>query len=234
MIAVRILIVEDDEAIRTGLQTKLELDGHVVSSVADGVAAQRAIVDWAPDLVLLDLMLPALDGISVLRWLRRRDRKLPVLILSARGREEQKVEGLRAGADDYLAKPFGLDELTARIEALLRRAHPSDETLYLGELEIDLQGEHVHRNGDPVELSPIEWRLLAFLIGHPGTPHSRDRIHLAVWDDPDASDLRTVDYHVMNLRRKLESDPASPQYLVTRHGRGYEWVEKLSTGATGS
>jgi DNA-binding response OmpR family regulator len=219
----RILIVEDDEAIRTGLVAKLELDGHVVSAVADGVAAQRAIESWAPDLVLLDLMLPALDGISVLKWLRRRDRKLPVLILSARGREEQKVEGLRAGADDYLAKPFGLDELAARIDALLRRAHPVAETVLAGDLEIDLAAERVRRGGAAVELSPTEWRLLAFLVQHPGT-HARERIHLAVWDDPHASDARTVDYHVMHLRRKLEADPADPRHLVTRHGRGYEWV----------
>ncbi len=224
MITARILVVEDDEAIRTGLVTKLELDGHVVHSVADGFAAKRAIEEWAPDLVLLDLMLPGLDGISVLRWLRRRDRKLPVLILSARGREEQKVEGLRAGADDYLAKPFGLDELTARIDALLRRAIPVDETLRIADLEIDIAGGHVSRGGEPVELSPIEWRLLSFLIRHPNAAHARERIHLAVWDDPDSSDLRTVDYHVMNLRRKLEQDPAAPRHLVTRHGRGYEWV----------
>jgi len=220
----RILLVEDDEAIRTALVTKLEIDGHVVSAVADGIAAQRAIESWAPDLVLLDLMLPGLDGISVLRWLRRRDRKLPVLILSARGREEQKVEGLRAGADDYLAKPFGLDELSARIDALLRRALPGDQLLAAGELEIDLAAERVSRAGAPVELSPLEWRLLAFLVRHRGAAHSRERIQVAVWEDPGASDLRAVDYHVMHLRRKLESNPAAPRHLVTRHGRGYEWV----------
>ena len=174
--------------------------------------------------MLLDLMLPGLDGISVLRWLRRRDTKLPVLILSARGREDQKVEGLRAGADDYLAKPFGLDELIARIEALLRRTQVGDDAVSCGPFEIDLATGRVRRDGEDIELSPIEWRLLAFLVRHPGVAHARERIHRAVWDDPYASEARAVDYHVMHLRRKLEEDPSAPRFLLTRHGRGYEWV----------
>ena len=224
MTSARILVVEDDEAIRTGLVAKLELDGHTVLTAIDGVEAQARLTDGAPDLVLLDLMIPELDGISVLKWLRRRDRKIPVLILSAKGREDQKVEGLKAGADDYLAKPFGLDELSARIEALLRRAIPVDAIVRIGDLEIDLEGEKVAREGALVELSKTEWRLLAFFLKHPEGVHARDRIHLAVWDDPGSSDVRTVDYHVMNLRKKIETDPASPRYLVTRVGRGYEWV----------
>lgn len=224
MTSARILVVEDDEAIRTGLVAKLELDGHTVLTAIDGVEAQARLTDGAPDLVLLDLMIPELDGISVLKWLRRRDRKIPVLILSAKGREDQKVEGLKAGADDYLAKPFGLDELSARIEALLRRAIPVDAIVRIGDLEIDLEGEKVARDGALVELSKTEWRLLAFFLKHPGGVHARDRIHLAVWEDPGSSDARTVDYHVMNLRKKIEADPASPRYLVTRVGRGYEWV----------
>ncbi len=224
MTIARILVVEDDEAIRTGLVIKLELDGHTVTAAVDGLEAQARIEDWAPDLILLDLMIPGLDGLSVLRWLRRRDRKLPVLILSAKGREDQKVEGLKAGADDYLAKPFGLDELSARINALLRRAIPVDETVRVGDLEIDFETEKVGRGGAPIDLSKTEWRLLAFFLRHPAQVHSRDRIHLAVWDDPGSSDARTVDYHVMNLRRKIEADPSAPLKLVTRVGRGYEWV----------
>jgi two-component system KDP operon response regulator KdpE len=230
MTPARILIVEDDDAIRTALVAKLGLDGHAVTAVADGLAAQRAVESAAPDLVLLDLMLPGLDGLSVLRWIRRRDKKLPVLIISARGREEQKVEGLRAGADDYLAKPFGLDELSARIDALLRRALGAEDVIRAGDLEIDLAAERVRRGGDAVELSPTEWRLLHFLVLHPGAAHSRERIRAAVWEDPGASDLRAVDYHVMHLRRKLEEDPAEPRHLLTRHGRGYEWAGDAGGG----
>ena len=218
-----ILVVEDDASIRSGLVTHLELAGHIVRQAEDGVTAQKLLETGPPDLLLLDLMIPELDGISLLQWLRRRDRTLPVLILSARGREDQKVAGLRAGADDYLAKPFGLDELTARIEALLRRAFPEDRAYRFGDLLIDLEREHATLHGDELKLSKTEWRLLGFFIRRPGTCHPRERIHAAVWEDPGASDVRTVDYHVMNLRRKIESDPAEPRHLVTRVGRGYEW-----------
>lgn len=225
----RILIVEDDEAIRTALVAKLDLEGYRVTFASDGEEARRKLEESIPDLVLLDLMLPELDGISLLQWLRRRDRSVPVLILSAKGREEQKIEGLKAGADDYLAKPFGLGELVARIEALLRRANPVDSAQKIGELSIDLDGERIERRGEPVDLSKIEWRLLSFLISKPATPHSRERIQMAVWDDPDSSDPRAVDYHVMNLRRKLEEDPSQPALLVTRHGRGYEWTGRSNS-----
>ncbi len=219
----RILVVEDDEAIRTALVTKLEMEGYRVEFASDGELARQSLERRIPDLVLLDIMLPELDGISLLKWLRRRERDLPVLILSAKGREEQKVEGLRAGADDYLAKPFGLEEMIARIEALLRRASPQDITQKVGDLEIDLGAERVVRSGEVIDLSNLEWRLLSFFLGKPGTPHSRERIQGAVWDDPDSSDTRAVDYHVMNLRKKIEPDPAKPTLIVTRHGRGYEW-----------
>jgi len=224
MSSARILVVEDDEGIRTGLVTKLELEGHTVEVAEDGRAAQKRIEEWSPDLVLLDLMLPEVDGIAVLRWLRRRDRDLPVLILSARGREDQKVAGLRAGADDYLAKPFGLDELSARVHALLRRALPAPDTIEVGGLTIDPHAERVCRGDEEIELSPTEWRLLSFFLQHPRAPIPRERVHGAVWNDPHGSDVRTVDYHVMNLRRKIESDPSTPELLITRIGRGYEWT----------
>ena len=219
-----ILVVEDDPSIRSGLVTHLELAGHTVREAEDGITAQQIIESGPPDLLLLDLMIPELDGISLLKWLRRRDRNLPVLILSARGREDQKVAGLRAGADDYLAKPFGLDELSARIDALLRRAFPEDLSQQFGDLVVDLETEHATFAGEELRLSKTEWRILAFFIRRPGACHPRERIHAAVWEDPGASDVRTVDYHVMNLRKKIESDPTQPVYLQTRVGRGYEWV----------
>lgn len=224
MKSTRVLVVEDDEAIREALVAKLQMEGYTVDFAVDGNAGRRCLESTRLDLVLLDLMLPELDGISLLRWLRERDTELPVLILSAKDREEQKIEGLRAGADDYLAKPFGLGEMIARVEALLRRSRPRLQPCRHGDLEIDLATERVTKAGTVVELSKLEWRLLAFLLARPGSPHPRERIQLAVWDDPDSSDMRAVDYHVMNLRRKLEDDPSKPRWIVTRHGRGYEWA----------
>lgn len=217
-----ILLVEDDPAIVTGLVTKLEIEGFVVSVASDGARAQKWLEVSAPDLVVLDIMLPELDGLSLLRWLRRRTTTLPVLILSARGREEQKVEGLQAGADDYLAKPFGLAELLARVSALLRRARGGRARVQFGEVEIDVESNQVFRAGEPVALSAKELGLLLFLVRRPNVTHPRETIHASVWGELDVCDPRAVDFHMVNLRRKLETDPKSPAHLLTRHGRGYE------------
>jgi len=219
-----ILIVEDDAAILTGLRAKLEIDGYLVSTATDGETARRWLEVASPDLLVLDIMLPELDGLSVLRWLRRKDSSLPVLILSARGREEQKVEGLRAGADDYLAKPFGLTELTARLDALLRRARGNDASLRLGSVEIDLERSRVTREGAEVALSKKELALLMFLVRRRNQVLPREMILASVWGDISVSDARSVDYHMVNLRKKLESNPKQPEYLITRHGLGYELV----------
>ncbi len=220
----RILIVEDEAAIRAGLEEKLRREGFIVRSAADGETADRMLRDDPPDLVVLDLMLPGMDGLAVLRELRKRQPDLPVLILSARGAEQEKVRGLREGADDYLAKPFGLDELMARIDALLRRAYGSDEQLSFGTICIEPQARRVLRGDDEVVLSPKEFDLLLCLVRNIGHVLSRDEILDRVWGDHLGSDARSVDYHVLNLRKKLEEDPASPRYLVTRHGVGYTWV----------
>lgn len=217
-----ILLVEDDPAIVTGLVTKLEIEGFVVSVAADGARAQKWLEVSSPDLIVLDIMLPELDGLSLLRWLRRRTTTLPVLILSARGREEQKVEGLQAGADDYLAKPFGLAELLARIQALLRRSRGGRARVQFGEVEVDLESNQVFRTGEPVALSAKELGLLLFLVRRPNVTHPRETIHASVWGELDVCDPRAVDFHMVNLRRKLETDPKAPAHLLTRHGRGYE------------
>jgi DNA-binding response OmpR family regulator len=219
----RILVVEDDAAILEALKEKLEIEGYEVSAAEDGEAARDRLAESRPDLVILDLMLPKLDGLSVLRWLRKKDARLPVLIVSAKGREEEKVEGLRAGADDYLAKPFGLKELMARVEALLRRSL-GEGTVKAGGLEIDLARRKVFRKGKEVPLSRKEIEVLLFLARNRDRAVSREEIQSAVWGLFAESDERAVDFHILNLRRKLEDDPARPRHIVTRHGLGFQLV----------
>jgi DNA-binding response OmpR family regulator len=221
----RILVVEDDPAILLALREKLTLEGYEVIEAADGEAARDRLAEKPPDLVLLDLMLPKLDGLSVLRWLRKHDRELPVLILSAKGREEEKVEGLRAGADDYLAKPFGLKELMARVEALLRRARGPQAPLEIGGIVVDFQRRKVFREGKEIDLSRKELEILLFLARHRDRVVSREEILEAVWGYFASSAERAVDYHILNLRKKIEDDPASPRRIVTRHGLGFQLVE---------
>jgi len=221
----RILVVEDDAAILDGLKTKLRMEGYDVVVAQDGEAARDRLADAPVDLVVLDLMLPKLDGLSVLKWLRKRSSEVPVLILSAKGREEEKVEGLRAGADDYLAKPFGLRELLARIEALLRRARGPEGPLALGEVIIDFKNRRVIRKGEEVELSKKELEVLFFLARHRDRVVSREEILSSVWGYFASSAERAVDFHILNLRRKLEVHPQRPERIVTRHGLGFQLVE---------
>ncbi|MCA8962994.1 MAG: response regulator transcription factor, partial [Planctomycetes bacterium] len=195
-------------------------------TATDGESARQWLEVASPDLLVLDLMLPELDGLALLRWLRLRNSSVPVLIISARGREEQKVEGLKAGADDYLAKPFGLAELIARIEALLRRARGGEHTFRFGTIEIDLEHHRVRRDGTEVALSKKELALLLFFVRRPDQVLPRDTILASVWGDLHASDPRAVDYHLMHLRKKLEADPKRPAHFVTRHGLGYELVTR--------
>jgi DNA-binding response OmpR family regulator len=220
----RILIVEDDPAILAGLVESLRREGYEPAAAADGEEARRRLADEAFDLVVLDLMLPKIDGLGVLRWLRQRSAALPVLILSVKGSEAEKVEGLRAGADDYLAKPFGLKELLARVEALLRRTGGADKTLAFGEVQIDFHRRQVTARGRKVLLSPKEMDLLFFLARNRDRAVTRDEILRGVWGHLAASAARAVDFHVLNLRRKLEPDPESPRHIVTRHGSGYQLV----------
>jgi len=219
-----ILVVEDDRAILTALEEKLRIEGYRVILAPDGEEARDRLGEEPPDLVILDLMLPRLDGLGVLRWLRKRYPELPVLILSARGREEEKVEGLRAGADDYLAKPFGLKELMARIEALLRRARGPEGPFTFGEVRVDFRKRKVLCRGKEVVLSRKEMEVLFFLIRHRGRIVSREEILDAVWGYFASSAGRAVDFHILNLRKKLEKDPGSPRHILTRHGLGFQLV----------
>ena len=218
-----VLVVEDDTAIRVGICEKLHVEGYETAVAVDGEDAIAWLDERCPDLVVLDLMLPKLDGYTVLRRLRKRYADLPVLILSARGSEDEKVEGLRAGADDYLAKPFGLKELVARIEVLLRRTRGSGEELRHGDLLVRTDPPTVERDGDEVLLSRKEQEILFHLVRHRRRVVSRQELLEAAWGFDVASDERAVDFHILNLRRKLEVDPKEPRVIVTRHGLGYQF-----------
>jgi len=222
----RVLIVEDNADLAFGLRNNLEIEGHAVEIAADGETGLARAREAVPDLVILDLMLPRLDGFRVLKALRETDRETPILILTARGEEADKVRGLRMGADDYVTKPFGLLELLARVEALLRRARPaaasgSPTVARFGEVTVDLGSRTVTRAGEAVELAPKEFDLLAALLRRRGDVASRLELMREVWGYDDAVITRTIDTHVAELRRKLESDPADPRHILTVRKVGY-------------
>jgi two-component system alkaline phosphatase synthesis response regulator PhoP len=219
----RILIVEDDPDIAIGLRASLEFEGHAAELAADGITGLARIRADSPDLVVLDLMLPELDGYRVLRTLRGEGNRVPVLILTARGEEADKVLGFRNGADDYVTKPFSLLELLARIEALLRRSGGQAESAHLrfGAVEIDRAARTVTRHGEPVTLAPREFDLLLALYDRGGAVASRQELLREVWGHRAAVLTRTVDIHILELRRKLEEVPADPRHILTVRKRGY-------------
>ncbi|HEX7113718.1 MAG TPA: response regulator transcription factor [Steroidobacter sp.] len=223
---IRILVAEDDPDLALGLRNNLEIEGYEVEVATDGEATLARARDWQPALVILDLVMPKLDGLRVLRQLRERDRRTPVLILTARGEEADKVRGLKLGADDYVTKPFGLLELLARVESLLRRAQASggsaqDAVIRFGDVEIHSQARKVLRNGSEVILRPKELDLLLELVRMRGKARTRLELMRAVWGYSAAVITRTVDTHVFELRKKLEADPARPRHIVTVRGCGY-------------
>jgi DNA-binding response OmpR family regulator len=226
----RILIVEDERAVARGLEYGLTHEGYDVLWADTGQKALELARACDPQLVLLDIRLPDISGFDVCRQLRAEGRRLPILILTARDEEVDKVLGLELGADDYVVKPFSLRELLSRIRALLRRAYgdlatPAEaERLTFGEIEVDLDRLLVYRRGRLVELTPIEFRLLRYLIVHRGRPFSRAALIEAVWGyDSEIGSERTVDVHVRHLREKLEDDPSTPRWLVTVRGVGYKF-----------
>jgi len=219
----RILVVEDNADLAYGLRNNLEIEGYAVEIAGDGATGLRRARESNPDLVILDLMLPELDGFRVLRELRESHMTMPVLILTARGEESDKVRGLKLGADDYVTKPFGLLELLARIEALLRRnaAPVRREVLKFGDVEIDRGARTLAKKGAAVELAPKEYELLLALFDRNGAVVSRLELMRQVWGYSDAVITRTIDTHVAELRRKLEDDPAEPRHILTVRKVGY-------------
>jgi DNA-binding response OmpR family regulator len=225
----RILIIEDDPSILRGLQLNLGMEGYTVRSAMDGVTGLEMARTEHPDLVVVDVMLPRLDGLSVVRELRREDPELPVLILSAKGQESDKVAGLQLGADDYMVKPFGLKELLARIEALLRRRRARGETgasktvKRVGGLEMDLEARRATVEGRTLDLTSREFDLLAFFINHPDRVHSREQLMEAVWGSRYFGTARTVDNFVARLRAHIGDDAEHPRHLETVRGVGYRF-----------
>ncbi|HEX8390979.1 MAG TPA: response regulator transcription factor [Longimicrobium sp.] len=221
----RVLIVEDDPDLAFGLRTTLEIEGYAAAVAEDGLEGLRRAREERPDLVILDLMLPGMDGYRVLRSLRADGIRVPVLILTARGEEADKVLGFRSGADDYVTKPFGLLELLARVEALLRRAggDPVGEKApdRFGGVEVNRDARTVTRHGEPVALAPREFDLLVALYDRAGGVASRHDLLREVWGHRAAVLTRTVDIHVAELRRKLEDNPAEPRHILTVWKKGY-------------
>jgi DNA-binding response OmpR family regulator len=227
----RILVVEDNADLAYGLQNNLEIEGYEVRVADTGESGLEAAVEWAPDLIILDLMLPDLDGYRVLQHLRRTGVVTPVLILTARGEESDKVLGFRLGADDYVTKPFGVLELLARVEAILRRVQGSlapdgseeAESEEFGAVRIDLRSLSVTKAGDDVCLTPKELDLLLALIRRRGAVASRLDLLQEVWGHRAAVVSRTVDTHISELRRKLEDEPSHPRHILTVHKAGYRF-----------
>ena len=222
----RILLIEDNATLAYGLQNNLEIEGHEIQVAEDGGKGLNLAATWPPDLIILDLMLPDQDGFRVLRALKETGCKAPVLILTARGEEEDKVRGLRLGAEDYVTKPFGLLELLARIDVLLRRyqteAQPTGEKTHsFGRIEIRPAARMVLCGDRQVDLAPKELDLLLALLRHEGAVVSRQQLLQEVWGYAAAVVTRTVDTHIAELRRKLEDDPSSPRHILTVRKAGY-------------
>ncbi|HXK06351.1 MAG TPA: response regulator transcription factor [Verrucomicrobiae bacterium] len=221
----RILVVEDEPAIALGLEDDLRMEGYEVELARDGEAGSVRGREGTFDLIILDVMLPKKDGFEVCREVRRAGVKIPILMLTAKAREAEKVMGLELGADDYVTKPFGTRELRARIKALLRRAtgQGGSETCRFGLVEVDFARGEVRRDGHAVDLTPIEFKLLGLFINAHGRVLSRDQLIDGVWGKNAFTSARIVDNHIANLRRKIEDDPAEPRYLVNVRGLGYRF-----------
>jgi DNA-binding response OmpR family regulator len=215
------LVVEDDASIRESLVDFFGARGWITEARGTVAEASTALETRRFDMVLLDLRLPDGDGLDVLRRLRRRGDRTPVIALTARGEVDHRVLGLKVGADDYVVKPFSVHELAARIDAVQRRAEQPATVLQLGTAEVDLAGHLVTRGGTTFRLLPKEAELLAHLLRHRGKAQSRDELLRAVWGHDAMPTTRTVDTHVFQLRRKLEDDPGRPVLLHTVHGVGY-------------
>jgi two-component system alkaline phosphatase synthesis response regulator PhoP len=224
----RVLIVEDEAGLRLTLTDRLTSEGYAVETAEDGALGLERAATGAYDLIVLDVMLPRMNGYDVCRAIRQRGVTTPILMLTARGQVVDKVVGLKLGADDYLTKPFETIELMARLEALLRRrrggAQAGADTYRFGDVSVDFRRAEVTRGGQRVELSAREFKLLRHFVEHRGATLSRDELLSDVWGYDEMPLTRTVDVHVAGLRQKVEANPRSPEFIVTVHGLGYKFV----------
>ena len=223
----KILIVEDEPNMVAGLRDNFEFEGYSVITAPDGVAGLERALSESPDLVVLDVMMPRMSGLDVCRQLKAKRPSVPVIMLTARGQEVDKVVGLELGADDYVTNPFSIRELLARVKAVLRRAHtvPKDQDRYaFGEVEVNLRSCQVSRRGKSLDFSSNEFDLLKYFLCHPGETLSRDRLLEEVWGYDKFPTTRTVDAYIVRLRQKLEPKPEEPRFILTVHGTGYKFV----------
>ncbi len=224
---VKILIVEDEPNMVAGLRDNFEYEGYDVLTAMDGSEGlKRALVD-SPDLVVLDVMMPKMSGLDVCKQLKAKRPSIPIIMLTARGQEVDKVVGLELGADDYVTKPFSIRELLARVKAVLRRTRtlPQDQDRYsFQDVEVNLRTYQVLRKGKPVEFSAKEFELLKYFLCHRGETLDRERLLGDVWGYDHYPTTRTVDAHIVHLRQKLELNPEKPRLILTVHGVGYKFV----------
>ena len=225
----RLLIIEDEAPMRTALADLLASEGYRVLAAADGESGLRRALDEKPDLILLDIMMPKLDGFTLCAELRRLGHTMPILMLTAKGQIDDRVTGLDAGADDYLVKPFSSEELLARVRALLRRVERKSKApakLKLGEIEIDLARQTAIRGKKQIHLTAKEFSMLRLLAEAEGEPVTREKFLDVVWGYAAFPTTRTVDNHIASLRAKIEKNPDDPRWLMTVHGVGYRLETK--------
>jgi DNA-binding response OmpR family regulator len=223
----RILIIEDEEDMVLGLRKNLEWEGFEVVAASDGEAGLSRALNDSQDLILLDIMLPKLSGLDVCRRLRNRGVNTPVIMLTARGQEIDKVLGLEIGADDYVTKPFSIRELLARVRAILRRASIPDtesDVYRFGDVELNFGRHQARKQGQALELSPREFGMLRYFVQHRGETVTRDQLLDEVWGYDNFPLTRTVDNHIARLRQKIEENPSEPQHIITVHRIGYKFL----------
>jgi DNA-binding response OmpR family regulator len=223
----KILIVEDEPNMVAGLRDNFEFEGYQVLTAADGVAGLERALSESPDIVILDVMMPRMSGLDVCKQLKAKKPSMPIIMLTARGQEVDKVVGLELGADDYVTKPFSIRELLARVKAVLRRAGTipkQGEKFAFGEVEVNLRNCQVSRKGKALDFSSKEFELLKYFLNHPGETLSRDRLLEDVWGYDRFPTTRTVDAHIVRLRQKVEPKPEDPRFILTVHGTGYKFV----------
>lgn len=223
----KILIVEDEPNMVAGLRDNFEFEGYEVITASDGIAGLNLALHESPDLIILDVMMPRMSGLDVCKQLKAKKSGIPIIMLTARGQEIDKVVGLELGADDYVTKPFSIRELLARVHAVLRRAKSDSreaERYSFGDVEVDTRSCQVSRGGHALEFSTKEFDLLKYFLTHRGETLSRDRLLEDVWGYEHFPTTRTVDTHILRLRQKVEPKPDDPRFILTVHGTGYKFV----------
>lgn len=223
----KILIVEDEPSMVAGLRDNFEFEGYEVITAPDGLSGLNRALHESPDLIVLDVMMPRMSGLDVCKQLKAKHSTVPIIMLTARGQEVDKVVGLELGADDYVTKPFSIRELLARVNAVLRRAKSTGqeaEQYFFGDVEVNVRMCQVTRAGKPMEFSTKEFDLLKYFLVHRGETLSRDRLLEDVWGYEHFPTTRTVDTHILRLRQKVEPKPDDPRYILTVHGTGYKFV----------